>query len=209
MTQDSETDHTIVDRRASSNMDATSESAGVNSEDVSPEEDPVENSTSELLDDLREKSEKFENNWKRAVADLQNYKKRVESERSLQAQAAQIALVINLLPICDDFDRAMEAVKNEGADQSWFEGFEAIQRKLNGLLEAMGIMEISALGEPFDPEFHEALARQDGPENICIEVIQQGFKLGDRVIRPVQVIVGEGISTPSAEHEKNTKIEEN
>ena len=90
MTQDSETDHTIVDRRASSNMDATSESAGVNSEDVSPEEDPIENSTSELLDDLREKSEKFENNWKRAVADLQNYKKRVESERSLQAQALSL-----------------------------------------------------------------------------------------------------------------------
>ena len=206
MTQDSETDHTIVDRRASSNMDTSSANEKVNSGDSLPEESSVENSTAELFDDLHEKSEKFENNWKRAVADLQNYKRRVESERSLQAQSAQIALAINLLPICDDFDRAMEAVKKESIDQGWFEGFEAIQRKLSGLLEAMGIKEISALGESFNPEFHEALARQDGPENICIEVVQRGFKLGDRVIRPVQVIVGEGSSAPSNEHEKNTKV---
>lgn len=206
MTQDNEMDHKMTDRRASSNMDTTPQGDEIDSEDkLSAMEDEgnlSEDTSSELLDEFREKADRFENNWKRSVADLQNYKRRAESERTLQAQASQIALVINLLPICDDFGRALEGTRNENTGTGWFEGFEAIQRKLNSLLESMGLTEIPALGEPFDPECHEALASQPGPENTCVEVILRGFKLGDRVVRPAQVIVGEGMNASSDEQKE-------
>ena len=206
MTQDNEMDHKMTDRRASSNMDTTPQGEEINSEDkLSATEDEgnlSEDTSSELLDEFREKADRFENNWQRSVADLQNYKRRAESERTLQAQSSQIALVINLLPICDDFDRALEGTRNENTNTGWFEGFEAIQRKLNSLLESMGLTEIPALGESFDPECHEALASQSGPENTCVEVILRGFKLGDRVVRPAQVIVGEGMNASSDEQKE-------
>ena len=108
------------------------------------------------------------------------------------ARFASAALVINLLPVYDDLERAVGSVDANLAGLNWVQGVVAIQRKFWHMLEAMGVSELAAAGEPFDPANHEAVARQPGDDNKVLHVVQKGYRLGDRVLRPAMVIVGEG-----------------
>ena len=145
-----------------------------------------------LLEDERQKAQTYMQNWQRAAADYQNFKRRVEEERSENARFAQAALIINLLPIIDDFDRALETVDASLAGLTWVHGIELIRRKFHMLLDMSGVEEIAADGETFDPTVHEAVAQQPGEDHKVIAVVQKGYKLGDRVVRPAMVIVGNG-----------------
>jgi molecular chaperone GrpE len=115
----------------------------------------------------------------------------VEQERGEQARFASAALVINLLPVYDDLARAVETVDAHLAGLNWVQGVLAIQRKFAQLLEAMGVTEIAAAGEAFDPNRHEAVGKQPGDDGKVLHVVQKGYLLGDRVLRPAMVIVGE------------------
>jgi molecular chaperone GrpE (heat shock protein) len=146
-----------------------------------------------LIEEEREKSQRHFTNWQRAAADHQNFKRRVEEERSENARIANITLIINLLPIVDDFDRAFMNIDPTVAGLNWVEGVRQVQKKLHNLLEMMGVAEINADGEPFDPSVHEAVSQAPGEENRVVAVAQKGYKLGDRVIRPAMVVVGKAI----------------
>ena len=150
------------------------------------------------VDEEREKAETYMRNWQRAAADYQNFKRRVEEERAETARFANAALIINLLPLADDLERAVQTVDGALAGLTWVEGVVLIHRKLQALLEAMGVNEIRADGEAFDPAVHEAIAQQPGDEGKVLSVVQKGYRLGDRVIRPAMVIVGKG-APPEAE----------
>lgn len=145
-----------------------------------------------LLEDEREKSQRHFTNWQRAAADHQNFKRRVEEERSETARFASVALVLNLLPVVDDFDRAFNNIDPTIAGLNWVDGMRAIHKKLQGLLEVMGVSEINADGEMFDPALHEAVSQAPGEENRVIAVAQKGYRLGERVVRPAMVVVGKG-----------------
>lgn len=145
-----------------------------------------------LLEDERAKSQAYMQNWQRAAADHQNYKRRVEDDRSEFARAANIAVVINLLPLMDDLDRALQNVDPQLAGLTWLEGIRLIQRKLRGLIEMLGVSEIDADGQTFDPAQHEAVTQAPGEENKVIAVIEKGYRLGDRLVRPAKVVVGNG-----------------
>ncbi len=184
----------FVDRRAAARM---SEDEGEAAEAASEAEAPAPGEApagglQEQLEAALAQAERFEANWKRAAADHANYKRRVEQERSEQARLAGAALVINLLPIRDDFGRAVETLDSTLAGLNWVQGVLAIERKLGGLLESMGVTEVAAEGETFDPTQHEAVGRAPGPENVCLHVVQKGYALSGAVIRPAMVIVGEG-----------------
>jgi len=138
------------------------------------------------------KADSFYKSWQRSAADFANYKRRVEQERGESARFASAALVINLLPVYDDLERAVGSVDANLAGLNWVQGVVAIQRKFWHMLEAMGVSELAAAGEPFDPANHEAVARQPGDDNKVLHVVQKGYRLGDRVLRPAMVIVGEG-----------------
>lgn len=182
----------FVDRRAAARLDEDGgEAAAPEEEATAPEEAPAAD-LAEQLEAARAAAERFEASWKRAAADLANYKRRVEQERSEQARLAGAALVINLLPIRDDFGRAVETLDSTLAGLNWVQGVIAIERKLGSLLESMGVAEVPAEGEPFDPTQHEAVGRAPGPENVCLHVVQKGYALSGAVIRPAMVIVGEG-----------------
>ena len=182
----------FVDRRAAARMDEDGGEAAVPEEEATaPEEAPAAD-LAEQLEAARAAAERFEASWKRAAADLANYKRRVEQERSEQARLAGAALVINLLPIRDDFGRAVETLDSTLAGLNWVQGVIAIERKLGSLLESMGVAEVPAEGETFDPTQHEAVGRAPGPENVCLHVVQKGYALSGAVIRPAMVIVGEG-----------------
>lgn len=181
----------FVDRRAAARMDGENEAPAPESQEAAPEEAPADD-LQEQLEAAQAAAERFEANWKRAAADLANYKRRVDQERSEQARLAGAAMVINLLPIRDDFGRAVETLDSTLAGLNWVQGVLAIERKLDGLLESMGVSEVPAEGETFDPTRHEAVGRGPGPENVCLHVVQKGYALNDAVIRPAMVIVGEG-----------------
>lgn len=170
-------------------------SHGASAEGGTPERQPT---LEELLAAERERAETYFRNWQRSAADFINYKRRVEQERSEAAKLANAALAINLIPVFDDLDRAVESVDVHLAGLNWVQGIIAIHRKFKALLESMGVTEIAAAGEPFDPTVHEAVAQEPGEEGKVVHVLQKGYRLGEKVLRPALVIVGSGEPKASA-----------
>jgi len=146
----------------------------------------------QTLAEEKEKAEGYLANWQRAQADFINYKRRSEQEREEISQFANATLMFSLLPILDDLERAFTAIPPHLARLSWVDGIRLIERKLRANLEAQGLSQIKALGEPFDPNLHEAAMHGKGKEGIVIDELQKGYKLHDRVIRPAMVVVGDG-----------------
>jgi molecular chaperone GrpE len=157
-----------------------------------------------LLDDERQKAQSYMQNWQRAAADYQNFKRRVEEERAETSRFANAALLINLLPILDDLERALQTVDQHLAGLTWVDGIRLILRKFQAVMDLAGVQEIAADGETFDPAWHEAVAQQPGEENKVLSVVQKGYKLGDRVMRPAMVIVGSGDGQRRAEDAQTT-----
>jgi molecular chaperone GrpE len=145
-----------------------------------------------LLKEEHEKAQSYMQNWQRAAADYQNFKRRVEEERGETARLANAALIINLLPLIDDLERALHNVDAHLAGLTWVDGIRLIHRKFLALLDMAGVDEIAADGHQFDPAVHEAVAQVPGDENKVMSVVQKGYRLGDRVIRPAMVVVGTG-----------------
>jgi len=144
------------------------------------------------LAEEKEKAASYLANWQRAQADLANYKRRSEQEKEEYTKFANATLMLSLLPILDDLERAFASVPQRLAKLSWVHGISLIQRKLRSSLEAQGLSQIKALGEPFDPNLHEAAMHGKGKEGIVIQELRKGYKLHDRVIRPAMVVVGNG-----------------
>jgi len=130
--------------------------------------------------------------YQRAMADFQNYKRRTEEERAQAGRLANLAFVLNILPVVDDLQRALDSLDEKLAGLQWVEGIRAIQRKFEGALQASGVTEIQAEGEEFDPNVHEAIGEDIGEEGKVVRVLQKGYRMGDRVVRPAMVMVGNG-----------------
>jgi len=142
--------------------------------------------------ELRAKADEYLDGWQRARAEFANYKKRIERDQEEARGRGAAALLAKILPIEDDLRRAVrERPESEGLAH-WADGIELIQRKLEAVLEAEGVEVIPAEGVAFDPALHEAVtyeASNDHREGEIIEVIQQGYRLGERVLRPARVRV--------------------
>ena len=128
--------------------------------------------------------------WQRAQADFANYKRRSEQEKEELGKFANVVIMQSLLPVLDDLERAFIAIPPQLEKMSWLDGIKLIERKIWANLEAQGLTQIKALGEPFDPNYHEAVRQDKGKEGIVIEEVQKGYTLHDRVIRPAMVVVG-------------------
>lgn len=153
----------------------------------------VEDDTAQFKSELEqemEKAEKYLANWKRAEADLANYKKRAEQEKNDLAASNTAGIILNLLPIIDDFSRAFETIPEEVENESWVKGIKLIERKLMSYLESLGLCKIESVGELFDPRIHEAVCHKEGDEGKIIEEFRTGYKLRDRLLRPPMVAVG-------------------
>lgn len=146
------------------------------------------------LAEEQEKAEKYLANWQRSQADLENFVKRAEQEKSETLDCANRMLVLDLLPILDDFERAFASLPLELDEQNWTEGIKLIYNKVKALLETQGLAEIKAKGECFDPYWHEAAGQLDGEEGMVVEEIRKGYKLRDKLLRPSMVMVGKGNS---------------
>jgi molecular chaperone GrpE len=147
---------------------------------------------------LTEEQAKAEANlagWQRAQADFSNFKKRIEQEREDFTRFANASLILELLPLLDDLERALEHVPAKLANLAWVDGVKLIYRKFRATLESQGLSQIEALDKPFDPNLHEAVRQDKGEEGIVIEEIRKGYQLQDKVIRPTMVVVGNGEDT--------------
>jgi molecular chaperone GrpE len=143
------------------------------------------------LEESQAQAAEYKDGWQRAVADFQNYRKRVERENGEVYQNAVAGIIKSYLPIVDDLERALQS---RPADLAWVEGIELIYRKLQAILEAEGVKRIEAEGQVFDPTVHEAISQEPSENHASgqvIAVVQNGYMLGERVIRPALVRVSE------------------
>ena len=147
------------------------------------------------LQQAQDKAKEYFEGWQRERADFANYKRRVERDQQMMAQSMKGDIIKKYLTVLDDLERALKARPTEGPVASWANGIELIQRKLQSILESEGVKRIQAEGELFDPTRHEAITYEDSPDHESgqiIEVVQQGYTLGDRVLRPALVRVARG-----------------
>lgn len=136
-------------------------------------------------------AEEHLNKWQRSAADFANFKRRTDEERAAVNQFSTALLLGKLLSVLDDFDRALESVPPEAHD-AWIEGVKLVERKLRSVLESEGVTPIEAVGQPFDPNLHEAVVHEptaEHPDNQVIGEVQRGYLLHDRVLRPSLVRV--------------------
>jgi len=144
------------------------------------------------LEAVQAKAAEYLDGWQRSRAEFANYKRRVEKEQAETYQNAAARIIARYLDVLDDFDRAMADRPTEGEAVKWAEGIALIYRKLQNILETEGVTRIEAEGQEFDPTLHEAVTHEESdshPAGHIIAVLRQGYRLGDRVIRPALVRV--------------------
>ncbi len=143
-------------------------------------------------DTSENKAAEYLDGWQRAKAEFINYKKRVNRDRDQYNKDAVGRVVKNYLPIVDDLERALKDKPNDGQSEAWANGIELIYRKLVTILENDGVVPIEADGAMFDPNLHEAVVQIDSPDHDSgqiVEVIQTGYMIGERILRPARVCI--------------------
>jgi molecular chaperone GrpE len=176
----------------------------INSE-AEPETVEIEDAESlkQALAEAQQKAEEYLASAQRAQADFINYKRRTEQERQDFNRFANANLILSLLPILDDLDRALSAPPpGKTAKHNWLDGVRLVDRKFRTVLEAQGLTPIKAVGEPFDPNFHEAIRQDHGKEGIVVEELQKGYMMHDKLLRPAKVVVGNGSEEDAATGDK-------
>lgn len=144
----------------------------------------------EALQTEMEQSEKYMKNWQYAQADLLNYKKRIEKDQQASRELMKASSMRNYIEVLDDIELALQNAGDESA-ADWAKGIELIHRKMLGVLEKEGVTPVPADGE-FDPMVHEAVSSEPNPDvepGHIIAVVQQGYQLGNRTLRPARVRV--------------------
>lgn len=174
---------------------------GYSAQPDEPEIEQLKNS----LEEERGKAEKYLDQWKRTQADFDNFRKRTEQEKSDMSQNTTCSVVANILPVMDDLDRALAAIPDENQDLPWVEGIRLIYKKFHSILQSMGIEEVCALGQPFDPSLHEAVAHLEGDEGKVINEVQRGYKLREKLVRPSKVVVGKGFENNAENNQEKYK----
>lgn len=163
------------------------------------EENPVEANQASaereaLINQLKEAEAKvveYKDGWARSQAEFQNYKKRIERDNEMMYANMKGDIIKKVLPALDDLERALA---NRPADDAWASGIELIARKMQNILDSEGVKRIEAKGAAFDPNFHEAISHEPNDEvesEHVIDVVQNGYMLGERVIRPALVRVAQ------------------
>ncbi len=158
-------------------------------------ESPAGESIEDLKKALAEEKTRAEANlsgWQRAQADFVNYKRFVEQDKAESAKYGNTFLLVNILPVLDDIERALAAVPHKEEHHKSVEGFKLIERKFRAILEKMGVSPILSLGMEYDYRTMEAVTSVKGQKDIVIQELEKGYKLQDKVIRPAKVVVGSG-----------------
>jgi molecular chaperone GrpE len=129
----------------------------------------------------------------RRAAEFENFRRRIERERSDAYQRARVEVLVEFLPVVDNFERALSSLENSGGDaEAWRHGVELIHKQFKDALTKFGLEPVQAIGQTFDPHLHEAVTIEPTDkhkENTVIEEFQRGYKIGDKLLRPAKVKV--------------------
>jgi molecular chaperone GrpE len=158
-------------------------------------EDELDNLKSEL-DEANKKGQEYFQALQRAQADFANFRRRTEQQRQEQMIGAKADVILGVLPVVDDFLRALDMMPADDQSTDWGQGIQLIARKLVSALDQQGVKKIDALGKQFDPWQEEAVdyvPTTEHDEGEVMEVVRDGYKIGDKVIRPAQVRVARAI----------------
>ncbi len=170
-----------IQEEETKDVSETEEKPDVNLEEAANELDEIEGS-----DELEAEKDRYI----RLLADYENFRKRTEKEKQSLFGDATAKCIEQILPVMDNFERAMEA---PCSDEEYHKGMKMIFEQFRNFLEKQGVAEIDALGKPFDPNIHQAIKREEAteefPENTVCEVFQKGYMLKERLIRPAMVAV--------------------
>ena len=162
----------------------------MNDENTQTKDEPqVEN---EELEQLKAKVEELTDTAKRAVAELQNSKKRMEEEKAHFAKFACANVFAQILPVFDSFERAKQNLPEDLAENEWVKGVGAIVKQFEQIMEQFKITKMKTVGEKFDPNFHEAIAQGEGEKDVITEELEGGYMMEDQALRPAKVKVGDG-----------------
>jgi molecular chaperone GrpE len=159
-------------------------------EDVEPLSVEVDDLKKKLAE-AEAKASGYKDSWLRSQAEFQNYRKRLDRDNEMMYTSMKGDIIKKVLPVLDDLERALQ---NRPAEDAWANGIELVARKFQNILESEGVKKIEALGAEFDPNFHEAISHEpaDGAKSgHVIGVVQNGYMIGDRVIRPAMVRVAQ------------------
>lgn len=167
------------------------ESSEENTQTEKTEEVPAEESSAEQkrIEELEKQLGDEKDKYLRVAAEYDNFRKRSVNDRLNAVADAQAKVITEILSVIDNFERAMDA---ECSDENYKKGVEMIFKQYTGILDKLGVTEIKALGEPFDPNIHHAVNQVEDEnfgENTVCQVFQKGYKLGDKVIRCAMVVV--------------------
>lgn len=144
------------------------------------------------IDALIAERNDFLDQLKRTMAEFANYRRRVDQEREQMREVASRGILTQMVPVLDDFQRAIASAPADQLETPWAQGVQNIERKFAGVLERAGVKPVEALGQPFDPAFHEAVATDPGSSGThVVEVYQTGYRLGNSLLRPAMVKVGD------------------
>ena len=144
------------------------------------------------LEEAQREVDQFRNLLQRVQAESVNYKRRMEGDRDEIQKRANANLVIRLLPVLDDFERALQHIPQDDAFSPWLAGVEMVYRNLRGVMDSFGVTQIEALDKTFDPMEHESISyeiTEDHEEGKVMSIVREGYKLHGKVLRPVQVTV--------------------
>ena len=145
------------------------------------------------LEASRDEARRNYDSYLRAVADLENYRKRAQREKEELSRYGYDKVLREILPVMDNLERAVEHAKNEGADNTGLlQGVEMTLTQFGQVLEKFGVKPVAAKGEPFDPSHHEAMGQIESaehPPNTVVQELQKGYYLHDRLLRPALVMV--------------------
>ena len=157
-------------------------------------ENKKEDALKEELESIKEKLKEKEDANLRLMAEFENYKKRTAKERLELLDTAEKDVILSLLPVIDDFDRAMKQFEDSHKDSPLFEGVKLIFHKFNNLLAQKNVKAMESIGKDFDPEFHEAVTEIPAPSkdlvNKVVDEIEKGYFINDKIIRFAKVVVG-------------------
>lgn len=178
-----------INEEVNDNLEAVKEEIQDQSEE---DKTNIEDGAKEL-DGLKNELEEYKSRFMRLSADFQNYKKRMEKERSDLYKFGSEKIVVDILPIIDNFERAIQASENKGEESaSFLDGVEMIFKQFIEMLNKHGVQEIESIEKEFDPNLHHAVMQEECEEsesNMVTEVFQKGYTLNDKVIRPSMVKV--------------------
>jgi molecular chaperone GrpE len=138
----------------------------------------------------------FKDRWLRAEAELQNYRRRAARDREESRRAAEESVLLDVISILDDLDRAIASARDAAADSAWLKGVELVADRLKDVLRRRGVEEIDPSGKPFDPELQEALLEVDATGDVApgtvVQVVLKGYRREGRALRPARVVVARG-----------------